>query len=196
MKYSKCLIGAAAILVIFSMSACVPLLSLYPLWDKAHAVDMPGLAGTWIMPDENEKVIIQDAEDIGYLVEYIAREKSKTVSSSYRMHAVKLGKTFFFDFEPEERGLRQWSEAEAFLPIVRAHFVVRAELTGDTLKLGILDDERFVKKVRKEGIQIPYAELHGDEYVLTAETAAIQNFLLQYGDDPALWEMNEFQRLR
>jgi len=189
-------IALGAALLLLPMCGCVPLLSLHPLWDEAIRVDAPELCGTWVVPDGDETLEIRDSGDSRYQAVYTAVEHTKAVSSRYLLHAAKLGSHLFLDLEPDESTFEECAKAEAFLPVVHAHFFARAVVQGDRLVLGVLDDEAFVKKVRADRIDINYEarKQDGEEVVLTAATDRIQRFVLAYAEDPDLWNKTEFRR--
>lgn len=181
----------------FSLYGCVPQLSLYPLWDKEHLASEPALRGTWVYADGTESILIMEKDQEGYLVVYSLKDEKESSQSSYTMHAVRLDGTLFFDFEPDQTALEQRLKPELYLPMVSAHFFARVNVGGDELRMAVLDDEAFLKKVQNDKIDIRYDRpIPGnDDHVLTAKTEAIQKFLSNYAADPDLWEEKTFHRV-
>jgi hypothetical protein len=179
------------------LCGCVPQLSLYPLWDKEHLASEPALVGTWAKEDGTESIQFKEEDQRRYLVVYSAKDEEESAQSSYTVHMVRLEGTLFFDFEPDPNALEKRLKPELYLPLVSAHFFARASVQGDELRLAVLDDEAFLKKIKNDKIDIRYDRpIPGnDDHVLTAKTEEIQKFLSKHAADKDLWEEKTFHRV-
>ncbi|MFI5175739.1 MAG: hypothetical protein ACHQKY_12825 [Terriglobia bacterium] len=180
-----------------SLGGCVPQLSLYPLWDKAHLASEPALRGTWVNKDGTESIQFREEEQRRYLVVYSATDGKESSQSSYTVHMVRLEGTLFFDFEPDQNALEKRLKPELFLPLVSAHFFARANVQGDELRLAVLDDEAFLKKIKNDKIDIRYERPNpgNDDHILSAKTEEIQKFFSKHAADRDLWEEKTFHRV-
>ncbi|MBZ5537303.1 MAG: hypothetical protein LAO31_15215 [Acidobacteriia bacterium] len=194
MKWAKILL---ILLLGLSLCGCVPQLSLYPLWDKEHLASEPALVGTWINEDGTESIQFKEEDQRKYVVVYSAKDGEKSSQSSYTMHAVRLDGALFFDFESDQTALEERLKPELYLPLVSAHFFARATVRGDELRLAVLDDEAFLKKVKNDKFDIRYERPNpgNDDHVLSARTEEIQKFLSKHSADQDLWEDKTFHRV-
>ncbi|MBZ5552768.1 MAG: hypothetical protein LAO21_08625 [Acidobacteriia bacterium] len=185
------------LLLVLSLYGCVPQLSLYPLWDKEHLANELALRGTWVNADGTESIQFMEKDQERYLVVYSMKDEKESAQSSYTMHAVRLDGTLFFDFEPDQTALEERLKPELYLPLVNAHFLARANVQGDELRMAVLDDEAFLNKVKNEKIDIRYERPNpaNDDHVLSAKTAEIQKFFSKHAADQDLWEDKTFHRM-
>jgi hypothetical protein len=178
-----------ALLAIVLCSSCVPLSSIYSLWDEHHTAELPGLEGTWTDMDGSTLVFVK-SEAAKYKLTY----SGKDGVSRYEVRAVDINGRFFLDFYPDQKVLEKRLEGEAYLPLISAHFFGRIVLSGNSLQLGLLDDEAVEKKVKEGGPAVPLLKWE-DGIVLTADTKSLQTLLDRFADDPALWgETGNFTR--
>jgi hypothetical protein len=170
-----------ALVLIMLCSSCVPLSSLYPLWDEGHVAELPGLAGTWAEADGSTLRFVKGNGKV-----YTATYSSEKETSRYEVHAVDLNGRLFLDFFPDQDALEKRLAGEAYLPLVQVHFFGRIVLSGDSLRLALLDDDKVEAKVKSGNLSIPLLK-RDDGFLLTMETKAIQEFLSRYADDPDIW---------
>jgi hypothetical protein len=169
---------------------CIPIQSFHPLWDEQHATFEPGLLGEWFdtSSDEEDSLTFAKTDGKTYLATYSEKDKKsgKTKISLYTAKLVRLNKHLFIDFINNEDSLEKRLEGEAYLSMIPTHFFAKIELQDTTMKLTLLDDEKFEKKVAKEKINLPILKQE-DLLLLTAETSKIQDVLKQYAEDKELW---------
>jgi hypothetical protein len=194
MKWARIIL---ILLLGMSMCGCVPQLSIYPLWDKEHLVSEPALVGTWVNEDGTEFFQFREEDQGRYLVVYSATDGKESSQSSYTVHTVRLEGALFFDFEPEQNALEGRLKPELYLPLVSAHFFARADVQGDELRLAVLDDEAFLKKIKNDRIDIRYERPYpgNDDHILSAKTEEIQKFFSMYATDRDLWEEKMLHRM-
>jgi hypothetical protein len=168
-----------AFLLIAFCTSCVPLASLYPLWDEDQVAELPGLVGTWTEKD-SDTLTFSKATDAAYKLTFTSGKEL----SRYEVHAVELDGRFYLDFFPDMDELGKLLEHEAYLALVPAHFFGNVILDGNSLKLALLDDDKVGKKFGDHAI--PLLKLK-DGLLLTAETKEIQKLMIGFADDAELW---------
>jgi hypothetical protein len=178
-----------ALLTVLMCSSCVPILSIYPLWDEHNSADLPGLAGTWTETDGTTIVFVK-----GKSAEYNLTYTSNDGSGRYVAHPVTMNGRFFLDLYPDEEALEKQLGADVFPALIPAHFFARIALKGDALELNLLDDEAVEKEAKEGGPPIPLLK-RDDGVVLIAETKTLQTLIDRFAGDPALWgETGHFTR--
>lgn len=180
-----------ALLLIAFCTSCVPLASLYPLWDEDQVAELPGLEGTWTEKGGDTLTFSKDA-DAAYKLTFASGKEL----SRYEVHSVELNGKFYLDFFPDMGELEKILEHEAYLPLIPAHFFGSVILNGDSLKLALLDDDRVEKKSVSGDLAIPLLKFK-DGLLLTAETKEIQKLMTGFAEDAELWgETSVFVRMK
>lgn len=178
-----------AVLVVALCSSCVPLASIYPLWDGNNTAELPGLEGTWTETDGSTLAFVK-SDAAMYKLTY----SSSDGVSRYEVRPVVINGRYFLDFFPDEEFLEKRLKGEAYLPLIPAHFFARIVLKGDALQLDLLDDEAVEKKVKEDRLAVPLLK-RNDDLILTADTKSLQTLLDRFADDPTLWgETGNFTR--
>jgi hypothetical protein len=172
----------SAFLAIAFSTSCVPLASFYPLWDREHTRELPGLEDTWI-GDEGGSFLIAKVENGAYEATFTDEKKS----SRYELHVVALGGKYILDFFPQSEALEERLSEESYLCVVPAHFFARLTLEGDTLQLELLDDEKVESKIGANNPAVPLLK-RDDQLFLTADTQAMQKLMIGFAEDPAVWD--------
>ena len=181
----------AIIALLLPAFSCVPIPSIYPLWDEQHSAFEPTLVGVWTHedPDSNFTMSIAEAKAKTYLITATDKEKNdgKVTESRYATKLVRLEKHLFLDLNADEASIDKSLESEVYPATVLMHFFARLELDGDTIKLAMLDDEKFSKKVLEKKIDLPIIK-RDSTILLTAETAKIQQVLSRIAEDKDFWD--------
>ncbi len=178
-----------ACVLILLCSSCGPLSSLYPLWDEEHTAELPALAATWTESDGSTLRFVKgDGKD------YTATYSTNKETSRYEVHVVDLNGTLFLDFYPDKDALEKRLAGEAYLPLIQAHFFARIFLSGDSLRLALLDDEKLEAEVKNGHLKIPLLK-RDDDLLLTMDTKALQEFMRSFANNPGIWgEETTFRR--
>ncbi len=179
---------AVIIALLLPACSCVPLSSFYPLWDEQHAAFESRLLGEWREKYSSDDGGLKFTELAGktYLVTLEEKNNSgKTIEYFYTANLVRLEKHLFLDFISNEASIDKLIAEESHT-MVLMHFFAQINLDGNTLKLALLDDEAFEKKVLKREIDLPLLKRE-KTILLTAETAKIQQVLSRLAEDKDLW---------
>ena len=172
------MMAAAAVLTGCDSSS---LLSVDPLVSEQNAVFDPGLLGTWtgVGHDDSAVCIIRRGGDSGYKIAYVNDGSAKEFDAML----FRAGETQVLDLSA--------SANDDF--VIAPHMAVRIWLEGAQLRWAYLDSEWL----RAEATQRLSNRPAGKKILLTAPTAAVEAFLMNYaGDDKATGEIAAFTRLQ
>ena len=185
-----------SLLVVLPLASCVPQLSLQPWYSEKELVLEPGLAGTWLFVDSDNKTedsevwkFVQDL-DKGYTVSFEDGEQPG-VRELMELRLFRVNGQLFADVVQLTTKYKDTELAENFIP---AHMVGTVKLEADKISMRFLDDEWTAKAVRANPALIKH-EMVGDSAVLTAGTVELREFALAHaGDDKAFAAKFNFVR--
>ncbi len=170
----KTLFAMIATLSLMLLAGCGPVVSLQPLWDSAHDADEARLIGEWrVVDDEDSFEITRDELGTWSLI-----YRNKEGVSRYDVRLVRLGDDLYMDLSPRKTTLEDASRAQAYLPIIPAHFFVRMRFAGDTLKIGLAEEDK-VEELVKSNRAVCGFQNAGDILVLTGSTEELQKLVLE-----------------
>ena len=147
-----------------------PTRSLYPLFTEKELGSLPAIVGTW-MSEKGQVYSFQKAGDKSYDVVWRDQEGEAGV---YKVQLGKIGKSWFLDSSP---GTKQYD-----YHLVRAHIISRIWLEGDSLRVALLESDWLMKMIESGKLQIPHV-VQGNDIILTASTAELQQLVLRFTDD-------------
>ena len=171
------------------LSGCVP--SVNPLYTQNDIVFDPALLGAWGERDEKETWAFEKAGENKYKLRHTDREGRTAV---FEVHLVKLQENLFLDLylvDPGAENDLNMNQLAHFGMIVRpAHMFMKVTSLAPTLQIAVLDPDwlkeflaKNPKAVRHEKRWAPTSGADSQEIVLTAETKALQQFILQHIND-------------
>ncbi len=172
----------SAVAAIVMMTGCGPLTSLHPLWDEGHLVSEPALEGMWFADEDNEILVVTRTKNQDLRMMYVATDGV----AQYEVHVLRLGEHRYLDLCPDAGTGNGILGGDSFMPALPLHFFARLELSGDTMKLALLDEDAFAKKVESGDIRISQ-EKTDSGLVLTAATRVLQEFVSKHAADGELW---------
>jgi hypothetical protein len=176
-----------SLLVVLPLASCVPQLSLHPWYSEKELVLEPGLAGTWLFVDTDNKT--DDSEvwkfvqnlDKGYTVSFEDAEQPG-VRELWELRLFRVNGQLFADVVQLASKYKDTDLAENFIP---AHMVGTVKVDGDKISMRFLDDE-WTNKALKANPALIKHEVLDDSAVLTAPFAELREFALAHaGDDKA-----------
>jgi hypothetical protein len=176
-----------SLLVVLPLASCVPQLSLHPWYSEKELVLEPGLAGTWLFVDTDNKT--DDSEvwkfvqnlDKGYTVSFEDAEQPG-VRELWELRLFRVNGQLFADVVQLASKFKDTDLAENFIP---AHMVGTVKVDGDKISMRFLDDEWTNKALKANPASIKH-EMLDDSAVLTAPFAELREFALAHaGDDKA-----------
>jgi hypothetical protein len=138
--------------------------SLNPLYSEKDVVFEPALLGTWAEHDDADKNwTIQKSGENGYRL--VSSEGMKTLEG----RLVKLGGQLFLDVAPKD-------EDDTFT--IPAHLFIKIELSGDTMRTAMLNEDWVAKAAELKTLGLSYIRI-GDKVVLTGPTKELQDFVVR-----------------
>lgn len=170
------------------LPGCVP--SLHPLYTEEDLVFEPGLAGTWIDPENDTAWTFAPGDGKTYAVTYVEGGKP----GRFEGHLVRIGGKLLLDLHPEDPDI----DANDFyrLHLVPAHTFLRVDLGPDTLALRPLHPEWIAALLEKDPKAVAHEKIRGgDIVILTAQPRDLQAFLRKHLDaEGAFMEPAEYRR--
>ncbi|MBA4311983.1 MAG: hypothetical protein C0417_05075 [Chlorobiaceae bacterium] len=175
-----------ASIVLFAISGCVR--SLYPLFTEDDIVFNPALIGTWIETNSKNMWTFEKKGESEYTLyhyeaEYDIGGGKKVVgdTASFIAQTGILGQYNFLDIfpgKPETKIKNSFYNFHLF-PL---HTISKIWLTGDTLRLSMLDNDWLQRMVDNNAFKISHARIN-DQIVLTASTEELQQFVLKHAEN-------------
>lgn len=178
------------IILFFSLFAllqsCIP--SLHPLYTPETLAFEPALLGTW---KDNEGVYtFKEGKGKSYILSYI--EEGEEVA--YRVHLVKLGDQYFFDFYTNKAAddIAMGLSIAGFVP---THTFAKVKWADNKLEIRHFAEGEWLEELfEQRRIRIKHEVIDNEIIVLTASPKELQQFFLKYADDPkaftesSVWE--------
>jgi hypothetical protein len=154
-------------------------LSLAPFYTPADLQTDQGLVGEWKTEDGDVTFRFGAGEGKAYIVTVKEREGESEKSAEFEGHLMHLGAYSFVDFFP--KGAAEGSDFFQ-MHLLRAHSIVRIELSSDTLHIAFLDGTWLRKKMDEKNVDVPCQKTDG-MMLLTGTTAEVQDLVFQHAND-------------
>lgn len=165
---------SAGILLLL-LAGCI-VTSLHPLFTEEDAIFNPKLVGTWLDPAEKNSITwdFQASNDKYY--NCVVTEKGK----KYHFIAAigHLGDSPMLDLY-----IKQDVDTLSDLHLLPAHSFWKISLKNDALTLSALNYEWLAKKSKAGQLDLAHELLDKERIILTADTAALQKFILKHEND-------------
>lgn len=176
------------IIFLILLSGCVP--SLQPLFTEIDLVFNPALLGHWI--DKNGKVECTFKKSGEKQYELIAKRKNLP-EDYYSVHLVKLQDFYFLDIYPKNKS--EYCKSIFFgIYYILAHNIAKITIDKDVLRINMFNPAVLENMIKNKKINISHA-YYGENILLTASTAELQDFVLKYANDKGLFSCSsEFKR--
>lgn len=188
MKAKKILFYLLAMFI----GSCVPVMSLYQLYNEPDTIYDQKLIGSWV--DEANGVTMDfsrpEGEGKTYRLLYtsIDKDTKKTVKGIFSVRLVKLENKLFLDFFPEELpngnledpNNYKWYYNAFFL--IPGHTFAAVDSIEPQLKIRITNADKMKEFLEKEPSAVKH-EMVSDNLVLTAKTAELQKFVIKYANN-------------
>jgi hypothetical protein len=185
----KRIILTAGGLALLLVTGCI-VTSVNPLYTEKDLVFEPALVGAWSEGEGKDTWAFEKAGERKYKLLH-TDEKGRI--GEFEAHLLKLDKYQFLDLhlvDPGQKEEWQINELAALAIIMRpGHLFFKVSQIQPTLQLSALDEdwlkkllEKDPKVIQHERIQFGSDNTNDYRYVLTAETKALQKFVLKYAD--------------
>lgn len=181
-------VAAAALLV-----ACVP--SVNPFYTAKDVVTDPRLAGTWTEAGKKDKATTWTFAAATNNAYAVALRDDDGKTGKFEGHLFKLGKELFLDLTPTECKFDDQQAGLVGCAVIPGHLLFRVKLEDGNFFLAICKPDWTQKFIENNPAAIAHRMVDGG-VILTAETAALQKFVLQHlGKDELFGDFGEYQRL-
>jgi len=174
------------------------LTTLHPIFTEKDLVFDPRLAGNWKKSKDSSTALYRqantdDLEELSPTLKrnaariYIREEKhadGKAKSKSFAF-MVKLGKYYYLDYYPAD--LKPNEPANEFFAVhyVPLHSIYRIKFTGNhSFDIQQLDAGYLEKLIRNKQVRLKHEVTDDGNYLITAPTAELQQYLIKYSDTP------------
>jgi hypothetical protein len=182
-------------LTLFLFQSCVP--SLHPLYTSDVLAWSKDIAGTWLPTDDDYEAgskaniwhFVANKDKSFQLTQYDSNGKPGT----FEAHLVKLGENYFFDLAPrtatsEEKASDPAFNKECLTDLESIHYFpmhtfAKVSFSANELSIAMFDGDFLNDLLEQNRIRIKHEKVDG-EYVLTASSKELQNFMMKYADDP------------
>lgn len=171
--------------LIVALSGCQP--SILPYYSITDVASLPGLVGIWEPADGEDESWAITGDSSRYDIIHKTPERIK----EFDLRLFKLNGKYFGDIVQTIK----YSE-DVFDPDLYAqeHLLARLILAGDTLQVGIMNDEWFVQMIDDEAIRVPFVEM-STGYLITAAPEQMRPVIIKYADDPDAFPMAALLRV-
>lgn len=192
----KIILLAALFLGIVVLEGC--LTTLHPIFTEKDLVFDPRLAGSWKKMKDGSTATYRQAtaNDLQTLSPVLQRSANKIymleekdaqgkTSSTYYAFLVKLGKYYYLDYYPA--GLKENESADEFFAAhyIPMHSIYRVNFNGNlSFDLQQLDGGYLENLIRNKKIRLRHEVTDDGNYVITAPTEELQQYLVKYSDVP------------
>jgi hypothetical protein len=159
------------------IAACVP--SVNPFYTDKDVITDPRLLGAWEESDKTnnpETWMFEDAPSNAYTATYTEND-GKT--GKFEAHLFKIADTTFIDLTPAECN---YATNQTFLinaSMIPGHLLMRVKVSADKLTVATINPDWLQKFLEKNPNAIAHRIDH-DAIFLTAETGALQKFILKH----------------
>lgn len=166
------------------LSACIP--SVNPFYTDRDVVFDARLLGEWQEKESDQPEVwsFEQAEDKAYKLTTTDKEGKQ---GEFKVHLFKLKRDYFLDLVPSECNYATNQADLVAFAMFPGHLLLRVPQLGPELQLAGLDYDWLQKHLETN----PKALAHhkeGDRVVLTADTKALQQFVLKHLGEDELFE--------
>lgn len=197
----KRIVTAGMVVTVFILvSGC--LTTLHPLFTLNDLVTEPRLEGTWKTGSDQDMVIfekgsaasfqalpesLQKVATKGYLVTFKDQQNNTTIK--HYCFLLRLGNELFLDYFPAENENQQRYNSFYKQHYVRMHSFYRIRFRNDkSFELAKFDQDYLKKMIDEKKVRIRY-EIHSSgDYIITAPTSELQQYVLKYQNIPEAYE--------
>ena len=178
------------------LAACVP--SLHPLYTEKDLVFDKELVGTW--ETEGQIWDFNSVDDKYYKLVYTDNsEKSSDgnngigslftgsagTSAKFEARLVKLGENYYLDLYPED--FLKNENTLLMLHIVPCHTFMKVKIENNKFNYQMFNGEWFQELVAKSPEILSHENIDGS-VLITASTAELQKFIIDYSENDKLFE--------
>jgi len=173
--------------VVALVAACVP--SVNPFYTDKDVITDPRLAGTWLEDANKDHPTTWKFDTSTNSAYAVALTDDDGKTGSFEGHLFKLGAGLFLDLTPADCDFATNQAGLVGVAMIPGHLLARVTLTQEKLIFAICDPDWVKKFLEQNPSAVAHRVVDGN-VILTAETDALQKFVLQhlgkgelFGDD-------------
>lgn len=156
------------------LPSCIP--SLHPLYSEDKLAFREEILGTW--KNGREKWVFSKGD--GNYYELLFSDENE--ESEFKVHLVRLGKHYFFDFYNTKNSCSE-DDGLAIAPLLATHSFAKAVIGPNDMKIYFFNIEWLENLFEQRKIRIKHERTEEDIIVLTAPTAELQEFVSKYAEE-------------
>jgi len=180
--YPIVLIGIAALL-----SACIP--SVNPFYTEKDVVFDARLLGKWLEKDAKDAPESWEFNRLGTnSYKLIITQNNGSRRGTFKVHLFKLGTEYFLDLIPSQCEFATNQADLVSISMFPGHMLARVTKIEPELELAFFDFDWLAKHLKENPAALAHRK-EDDAILLTADTAALQRFVLKH-----IAEGNLFQK--
>lgn len=180
-------VAAAALLV-----ACVP--SVNQFYTDKDVVTDARLAGTWSEAGKKERAVTWTFTASTNNAYAVALKDDDGKTGKFEGHLFKLRKELFLDVTPTDCDFGDKQAGFVNVAMLPGHLLFRVKLADDKFSMAMCNPD-WIKKFLVENPAAIAHRVVNDGIILTADTAALQKFVLKHlGKDELFGEFAEYER--
>jgi hypothetical protein len=168
--------------------------SVNPFYTDKDVVTDARFAGTWSEAGKKDKPTtwtFTASTNNAYAV-VLKDDDGKT--GKFEGHLFKLGKELFLDVTPTECKFDEKQAGLVGCAVIPGHLLFRVKLADDKFSMAICNPDWINKFLKQNPTAIAH-RMVDDGVILTAETAALQKFVLKHlGKDELFGEYGDYER--
>lgn len=173
-------------------AACVP--SVNPFYFDKDVVTDARFAGSWLEDEDKDQPVIWKFEPTTNQSYACTVTEDKGKTGNFEGHLFKLGADHFLDLTPTECNYATNQAGIVGVAMIPGHLLVRVQFTEKKLKLALCDPDWLKKLLAKNPDAIAHRVVDGS-IILTAETGALQKFVLKHlGKDELFSDGTDYRR--
>ncbi len=184
-------VAAAALLV-----ACVP--SVNPFYTDKDVVTDPRLAGTWMEAGKKDKATTWTFATATNNAYAVTLKDDEGKSGKFEGHLFKLGKEMFLDVTPTECKFDDQQAGLLNCAVIPGHLLFRVKLADDKFSMAVCNPDWFKNFLEKNSSALAHRVVDGS-VILTADTAALQKFILKHlgkvGKDEMFADFTDYEQV-
>ena len=202
---------ATILVAIVMLSGCLS--ALHPLFTEQDLEFDPKLVGSWRVGTENDIFTFERGtpESFGNLPESLQQLAGKAYvltvtngkggeeTAKYYAFLARIGKHLYLDYYPTETKTRKGYPEfykKNFIPM-HSFYRLQPGKDSNTIIIGQFSDSYLRKLINKKQIRIRHEVRFDGDYVITAPTEELQQYVLKYSDvDEAYHDNKTYTRIQ
>jgi hypothetical protein len=178
----RSLTAATIVMGLMILAGCFPPVTLNPIYTEEETVFEPDLVGVWSEEDSSDQFQFEQTGETAY---DLTGSVDSGVVFSFGVRLTRLNGELFMDLYPDYYDV----DIDDFykLHLLPVHSFYRIELTTDTLRLFMIDEDWLSKFMESNADATPY-EVLAERTVLTGTTGQLQAFVGQLMETEGAFE--------